>query len=80
MTITKIDQETIHKIENQAITIDKEIIPNRLTGIITAIQIHNTNIEAVHRSIKNKLTMYKQLKKQFQTHLVSMIQDTPNYN
>ena len=34
--IIKIDQETIHKIETQAITIDKEIIPNLLTGTITA--------------------------------------------
>ena len=78
--ITKIDQETIHKIETQAITIDKKIIPNLLTGIITATQIHNIDIEVTHQSIKDKLTKYKQLKNQFQTHLVSMIQETPNYN
>ena len=53
--ITKIDQETIHKMETQAITIDKEIIPNLLTGIITAIQIHNIDIEVTHQSIKDKL-------------------------
>ena len=78
--ITKMDQETIHKIKTQAITKDKEIIPNLLTGIITAIDIHNIDKEVTHQSIKDKLTKYKQLKKQLQTHLVSMIQETPNYN
>ena len=53
---------------------------NLLTGIITAIQIHNIDIEVTHQSIKDKLTKYKQLKNQLQTHLVSMIQETPNYN
>ena len=52
--ITKIDQETTHKIETQPITIDKENIPNLLTGIITAIQIHNIDIEVTHLSIKDK--------------------------
>ena len=46
--VTKKDQETVHKIETQAITVDKEIIPNLLTGIITATQIHNTDLEALH--------------------------------
>ena len=80
MIITKIDQQTIHKIEIQAITIGKEIIPNLLTGIITVTQIHNTDIEATQRSIQDKLTKYKELKKHLQTPLVSMIQEIPNYN
>ena len=79
MIFTKIVQETIHKIETQAITIDKEIIPNLLTGIITAIQIHNIDIEVTYQSIKDNLTKYKQLKNQLQTQLVSLIQETPNY-
>ena len=61
-------------------TKDKKIIPNPLIGIITAIQIHNIVIEVTHQSIKDKLTKYKQLKNQLQTHLVSTIQETPNYN
>ena len=81
MIITiKIDHETIHKIEIQTITINKEIIPNILIGIITVTPIPNTVIEATHRNIKNKLIKYKQLKKQLQTPLVSMIQKVLNYN
>ena len=62
--ITKIDQEKIHKIETQTTTIDEEIIPNPLIGIITAIQIHNIDIEVTHQNIKHKLTKYKQLNNQ----------------
>ena len=80
MIITKTDQEIFHKIEIQAITIDKEIIPNLLIGIITVTPILNTDVGAIHQSIKDKLTKYKQLKKQLQTPLVSITQKIPNYN
>ena len=79
MIIIKIDQETFHKIEIHFITINKEIIPNLLIGILTVTPIPNTDIEAIHRSIK-ELFKYTQLKKQFQTPLVSMIQKVLNYN
>ena len=78
ITIKK-DQETIHKIETQIITINKTI-PNLLKGIITITPINNSDMEAIHRSIKDKLIKYKQQKKQLQTPLVSMIQRILNYN
>ena len=80
MIIIKTDQETIHKIETQIITKNKEVIPNLLIGIITVNPIHNADIEAIHRSIKDKLIKYKQLKKQLQTPLVSMTQRILDYN
>ena len=80
MIITKTDQETFQKIEIQGIIVDKEIIPNALTGIIAVTHNLNTNIEAINRSIKDSITKYKQLKKQPQTPLGSMIQKIPNYN
>ena len=58
----KTDHETIHKTETQTITINKEIIPNLHIGIITVTPIPNTDTEAIHRSIKDKLIKYKQLK------------------
>ena len=61
---TIIDHEIIHKIEIQTITISKRIILNLLIGIILATPIPNTNIEALHRNIRDKLIRYKQLKKQ----------------
>ena len=64
MIINKKRQETIHQIETQTIMIYKEIIPNPLKGIITVTPILKTDIEAIHRSIEDKLTKYKQLKKQ----------------
>ena len=76
----QIDHETIHKTETQVITIYKEIIPNLLIGIVTVIQIPNTDIEAILQNIKDKLTKYKQLKEQLQDPLVSMIQKVLNYN
>ena len=75
-----IDHEIIHEIGIHVITINKETILNLLIEIIIAIPIPNTNIEATHRNIKDKLIRYKQLKKQFQTPLVSMIQKVLNYN
>ena len=66
-TIIKIDHEITHKIGTQTITIDKETILNHLIGIIHFIPILKTNIEVIHRNIKNKEFTYKQLKKQIQT-------------
>ena len=69
ITITiKIDHEIIDKIEIQTITINIEIIPNPLIGIITGTPILKTSIEATHPNIIDKLFKYKQLKKQLQTH------------
>ena len=64
--IIKTDQETIHKIETQIITINKTI-SNLLKGIITITPINNSDMETIHRSIKDKLIKYKQQKKQLQT-------------
>ena len=64
----------------QTITINKEIILNPLIEVKIATTIPNTNIEAKHRNIKDKLIRYRQLKKQFQTPLVSMIQKVQNYD
>ena len=55
MIITiKIDHETIHKIDIETIKINKKIVPNLLTGIITVTPIPNTGIEAKHQNIKHK--------------------------
>ena len=54
MTINKIDQEIIHKIETQVTTIDIEIIPNHLIGIIIVITILSIDIEAIHQNTKDK--------------------------
>ena len=54
MINTKTNQETMHKIETQAITKDKKIIPNLLIGLITVIPIVNTDMGAIHQSIKDK--------------------------
>ena len=61
--ITKTDQEIIHKIETQVTTIDIEIIPNHLIGIIIVTPILIIDIEVTHQNIKDKLTKYKQMKK-----------------
>ena len=63
MTITKTDQEITHKIEIQIITIDIEIIPNHLIGIIIVTPILSIDIEAIHQNTKDKLIKCKQLKK-----------------
>ena len=65
MTTTKTDQQIIHEIEIQIITIDIEIIPSHLIGIITVTPILNIDIEVTYRSIKDKLIKYKQMKKYF---------------
>ena len=62
MIISKTDQEIIHKIETQVTTIDIEIIPNHLIGIIIVTPIL-IDIEVTHQNIKDKLTKYKQMKK-----------------
>ena len=54
MTINKIDQEIIHKIETQVTTIDIEIIPNHLIGIIIVITILSIDIEGIHQNAKDK--------------------------
>ena len=79
-TTTITDHEKFHKIGVQTITISKGIILNLLIEVIIATTILNTNIEATHRNIKDKLIRYKQKKKQLQTPLVSMIQKVQNYN
>ena len=67
MIITETDQEILHKIETQVTTIDIEIIPNHLIGIIIVTPILNIDIEVTHQNIKDKLTKYKQMKKKLQT-------------
>ena len=79
-TTTIIDHEKILKIGIQTITINKKNILNLLIEIIIATPIPNTIIEATQRNIKDKLIRYKQLKKQLQTPLVSMIQIVLTYN
>ena len=63
MIITKPVQERVHKIETQVTTIDIEIIPNHLIGIIIVTPILNIDIEVTHQNIKDKLTKYKKMKK-----------------
>ena len=75
-----IDHEMFQKIGIQFIAVNKEIILNLLIEIIIAIPIPNTNIEATHRNIKDKLIKYNHLKKQLQTLLVSKTQKVLNYN
>ena len=54
MTTTKIDHKIIHVIEIQVTTIDTEIIPSHLIGIITVTPILNIDIEITHQSINDK--------------------------
>ena len=54
MTINTIDREIIHKIEIQVTTIDIEITPNHLIGIIIVITILSIDIEAIHQNTKDK--------------------------
>ena len=63
ITIKTIDREITHKIEIPVTIIDIEITPNHLKGVIIAITILSTDIEAIHRNTKNKLFKYKQIKK-----------------
>ena len=79
MTITKIDQEITHKTEIQVTTIDIEIFPNHLIGIIIVITTLSIDIEAIHQNTKDKLIKYKQMKKQLQAPQVSITQKISNY-
>ena len=79
-TNTIIDHKIIHKRGIQNIAINKEIIHSLIIEIIIATPIPNTNKEVTHRNIKDKLIRYRQLNKQLQTPLVSMIQKVLNYN
>ena len=73
-TITiEIDHEITRKIETQNKTKNEGIIPNPLIGITTVTPIPKTSIEATHQNIKGKLIKYKQLKKQIQIPLVSIV-------
>ena len=63
----KIDLATIHRIEIQVITTDKEITLNHHIGITHVVKILNKNIEVVHVKIKGESIKYKQLKKLNQT-------------
>ena len=63
MTITKTGQEIVHKIEIQVKTIDIEIIPNHLIGIVIVIPILSIDIVVIHQNTKDKLIKYKQMKK-----------------
>ena len=79
MIITKTDQEIIHKIDTQVTTIDIEIIPNHLIGIIIVTPILNNDTEVIHQNIKDKSTKYKKMTKQLQTPQVSTTQKISNY-
>ena len=79
-TTSIIDHEIVHKIGIQTTTIKKGFIFNLLIEIIIANPFPKTDIEAIHRNIKDNLIRYKQLKKQIQTLLVSIIQKGQNYN
>ena len=46
------DQEIIHEIDTQAITIDTEIIPSHLIGITTVTPILNIDTEVTHKASK----------------------------
>ena len=59
MIITKTNQEIIHKIDTQVTTIDIEIIPNHLIGIIIVTPILNIDTEVIHQNIKDKSSKYK---------------------
>ena len=62
MTINKIDPEIIHKIETQVTTIDIDIIPNHLIGIIIVIPIpnrHRSNTPKHERQINQVQTNEK---------------------
>ena len=63
MIVTKTDQKIIHKIETQNTTINIEIIPNHLIGIIIVTPILIFDIEVTRQNIKDKSTKYKQMKK-----------------
>ena len=63
MITIRTDQEISHEIGTQVITIDTEIIPSHLIGIITVTPILNIDIEVTHQNIKDKSTKYKQMKK-----------------
>ena len=75
-----IDHEIIHKAENQATTIDTEIIPNHPIGIITVIPILDIDTEVTHQSIKDTSINCKQMKKQLQTPQALITQKIMNYN
>ena len=80
-TITiRTDHEITRKVETQTMTINKGIILNPLIGITTVTPIPKTSKEATHQNIKGNLFKYKQLKKQIQTPLVSIVQKVLNYN
>ena len=59
MITIRTDQEVIHEIGTQVITIDTEIIPSQLIGIITVTTILNIDIEVTQQSIKDKSIKYK---------------------
>ena len=50
----KIDHATIHRIEIQVLTTDKETTLNHHRVITHVIKIHNTFIEVVHPNLKDK--------------------------
>ena len=59
MITIKTDQEIFHETETEAITIDTEITPSHLIGIITVTPILNIDIEVTHQSIKDKSIKFK---------------------
>ena len=63
MIVTKTGQELIHKIDTQVTTIDIEIFPNHLIGILIVTPILNIDIEVTQQNIKDKSTKYKQMTK-----------------
>ena len=54
ITIFKKDQATVHKLEVQAITTDKETILNHHIGITHVIKFQNKTIGVVHLNVKGK--------------------------
>ena len=80
MITIRTDQERIHEIGTQVITIDTEIIPSHLIGTITVTPILNIDIEVTHQSTKYKSIKYNQTKKQLQTPQVLIIRKVGNYN
>ena len=59
MITIRTDQEIIHEIGTQVITIVTETIPSHRIGIITVTPILNIDIEVTHQSIKDKSIKFK---------------------
>ena len=74
----KIVHATIHRIDFQVITTDKETTLSHHIGITHVIKFNNKIIEVVHLNIKSKSIKYKHLKKLNQTPLVLIMLKAQN--